>query len=307
VRPFTAGSHTRDPGIPLSLAPGVIVIADAPTDGVVLGVDVGFSPTSRSTCFCTLAWDRSNAHLRFCLTTTCPTEMRAALDTLVNDRRVAGVALDGPLAKGLRLISHYRAAEAILSRGVLQKRGKPGQTSAPVGQKLHAHASELAALVVQRVRVDPATHCDAIFRNRVVEAFPNIYLAALVDEVRLSPLARNASDVYWCSLVHTSNKLVHHVRQLLPGRRLDFDLASISNHDHRAGVICALTALSVALDRHVAVGDALDGDIMLPALIGASQRRLLAHGSNPFSEPTLRPCEQGAAHTPTTRTPGSQA
>jgi hypothetical protein len=184
---------------------------------------------------------------------------------LVNDRRVAGVALDGPLAKGFRLISHYRAAEAILSRGVLQKRGKPGQTSAPVGQKLHAHASELAALIVQQVRVDPATHCDPIARDRVVEAFPNIYLAALVDEVHLSPVARNASDVYWCSLVGTSSKLAHHVGELLPGRRLDLDLASISNHDHRAGVICALTALSVALDKHVAVGDALDGDIMLPA------------------------------------------
>jgi len=98
----------------------------------------------------------------------------------VNDRRVAGVALDGPLAKGLRLISHYRAAEAILSRGVLQKRGKPGQTSAPVGQKLHAHASELAALIVQQVRVDSATHCNPIARERVVEAFPNIYL---VDRV----------------------------------------------------------------------------------------------------------------------------
>src|SRR6266481_2076627 len=259
--------HTKPPA---AHAPGVgltglIVLAEALNAGMVLGIDVGFSPTSRSTCFCTLEWDRSFARLRFCLTTASPSDRRAALETLVNGRRVAGVALDGPLTKGFRRISHYRSAEAILSRGALQKRGKPGQTSAPVGQKLHAHASELASLVAEKVSVDRATHCDPIAPYRIVEAFPNIYLAALVDEAALSPIARNATDVYWSALVGTQNKLALHVGQLLPGRTLDSDLGSITNHDHRAGVICALTALSVALERHVAVGDALDGDIMLPA------------------------------------------
>jgi hypothetical protein len=241
------------------------VVADSITDGLVLGVDVGFSPKQRSTCFCTLSWDRVSALLDFRLTTCDPSERRDALDTIVEGRRLAGVALDGPLANGLRHVSHYRSAEAILSRGILQKRGKPGQTSAPVGQELHGHATELAALVVRRIQVDSATHVDPIVRERVVEAFPNMYLAALVNERDLHPLARNASDVYWRSLVETSSKLAYHIDQLLPGRSLDADLASITDHDHRAGVVCALTALSVTLDRHVAVGDAVDGDIMLPA------------------------------------------
>ena len=66
------------------------------------------------------------------------------IDELVRRRELAGVALDGPLTRGLRLVRHYRAAEAILSRGPLQKRGKPGPTSAPMGQKLHEHATKLA-------------------------------------------------------------------------------------------------------------------------------------------------------------------
>jgi len=185
----------------------------------------------------------------------------------------------------LRHVDHYRAAEAILSRGVMQKRGKPGQTSTPVGQQLHAHATSLATLVLQRAQVDPATHRDPIVRERVVEAFPNIYLAALVNEADLVPLKRNASDVYWRSLVELSNKLSCHFGQLLPGRTLRVDLASITHHDHRAGLVCALTALSVALDRHVAEGDAVDGDIMLPA---QADWGLSATAPGVWLEPVLR-------------------
>ena len=66
---------------------------------------------------------------------------------------------------------------------------------------------------------------------------------------------------------------------------MDADLASITNHDHRAGVTCALTALSVTLNRHVAVGDAVDGDIMLPP---ESDWGLSAGADGSWFEPVLR-------------------
>jgi hypothetical protein len=43
-----------------------------------------------------------------------------------------------------------------------------------------------------------------------------MYLAAQVNERDLQPLARNASDVYWRSLVEASNKLAYHIDQWLP-------------------------------------------------------------------------------------------
>jgi hypothetical protein len=57
------------------------------------------------------------------------------------------------------------------------------------------------------------------------------------------------------------HKLIEH---LAPGSRLEKRLASITDHDHRAAVICALSAMCVAKEKFVAVGDPRYGDIMLP-------------------------------------------
>jgi hypothetical protein len=111
--------------------------------GAVLGIDVGFSAKKRTTCFCLLAWDQSTVTVDFRITGSETTERARTIAELCNCRELAAVALDGPLVHDLELVKHYRVAEAILSRGVLQKRGKPGQTSAPTGQQLHSHATSL--------------------------------------------------------------------------------------------------------------------------------------------------------------------
>jgi len=64
--------------------------------------------------------------------------------------------------------------------------------------------------------------------------------------------------------VRQSTTLEDVLKSFLPGRKLKVDLSGISNHDHRAGVVCALTALAVLKRKYVAVGDAQDGDIILP-------------------------------------------
>jgi hypothetical protein len=52
-------------------------------------------------------------------------------------------------------------------------------------------------------------------------------------------------------------------RGLLPGRAVATGWASVTNHDDRAALVCALTALGVASGNYVAVGDD-DGWIVLP-------------------------------------------
>jgi len=50
----------------------------------------------------------------------------------------------------------------------------------------------------------------------------------------------------------------------LPGRDLEFNIADVLDHEKRAGIVCALTALCVACRSYVGVGDPVDGNIILP-------------------------------------------
>ena len=232
--------------------------------GACLGIDVGFSAKRKSTCFCLLTWDPEHCEVQFKMVSSELEERRDAIRELVGHLGLDGVAVDGPLASGLRIVPHYRSAEAVLSRGVLQKRGKPGATSAPLGQKLHCHATQLVQLVIDESKVAKSDHFEPIHEKRVVEAFPNLFLAAMVPERDLPKLSRDASDRFWEILVDRSNRLEHLWSFLLPWRRLDRDLQALRDHDHRAAFVCALTALTVLRKEQVQVGDKDDGDIMLP-------------------------------------------
>src|SRR5688572_22876277 len=110
------------------------------TSGAVLGIDVGFSPRRPTTCYCLLRWTQSTVDFSFALVRADPIERRDKLRELLQQEScLDGSAIDGPLAHGLQLVNRYRSAEAILSRGELQRRGKPGQTNSPTGQLLHQH------------------------------------------------------------------------------------------------------------------------------------------------------------------------
>ncbi len=70
------------------------------------------------------------------------------------------------------------------------------------------------------------------------------------------------SDRFYRHLVETG-RLRALIDHLLPGRRPTRDLAEVVNHDDRAALVCALSALAVAAGDFVAVGDE-DGWIILP-------------------------------------------
>ncbi|CAN5472047.1 hypothetical protein BH11PLA2_BH11PLA2_46610 [soil metagenome] len=235
--------------------------------GSVLGVDVGYSPKKATTCFCVLRWSQSLIEFKFELVGVDPSERCKKLKSILSqDESLDAAAIDGPLTHGLTSITHYRATEALLSRGVLQKRGKPGQTSSPTGLKLHQHANELARIVLAENKLANANHFQAIHEKRLVEAFPNLFLAAIINESNLPLLKRDASDRYWEYVTQQSSILINLINFLLPGRQLLCPLQNYQHHDHRAGVICALTALSVVSGHHISAGDPSDGDIVLPPL-----------------------------------------
>jgi len=239
------------------------------THGSVLGIDPGFSEREPTTCLCLLVWNDKAVRFSWKLTGSNEDERRTSLRRLVPaGTHLQAVAIDGPLTRNLLQILHYRAAEALLSRGTFQKRGKPGQTSSPNGQILHKHATAFAKLVLEMeteglFSVSPANHFRPIHKKAIVEAFPNQFLGAMMPENKIPVLNRDASDRYWESLAE-NHLLDALMKVLLPGRTMIPRFRDILGHEHRAGVVCTLTALSVACGQCVAIGDPIDGYICLP-------------------------------------------
>ncbi|MDE2900101.1 MAG: hypothetical protein OXN15_03630 [Chloroflexota bacterium] len=236
-----------------------------------LGIDVGYSNDEATTGLCLITVNGNSLQWR-CLKSFKDSKKRSEdLRWLIpKGARIAGVAIDGPLAPNLELINHYRSAEALLITGEFGKRGKPGQANSGNGQQLHYHATQLANLVValheiQHFSLASATHPDAIHKFRLVEAFPTGFLAVLPEHDDCIPYGRHKSDRYW-EAPRVLNNLRQLLNFLLPNCRPPGELANITDHEHRAAFICALTALCLERNQYVSVGDAEDGEIILPPI-----------------------------------------
>jgi hypothetical protein len=151
----------------------------------------------------------------------------------------------------------------MLTRRLGAKIGKPGQASAPVGKALNAAANDCAQIVLHHCHLAPASHAVRIDAQPVVEAFPSAFLGVLLAEPAAVAARRaDRSDTFYRALV-AHGALTGLLAHLLPGRSLDLPLAGVTNHDDRAALVCALTALCVSAGDFTAVGDA-DGWIILP-------------------------------------------
>lgn len=192
-----------------------------------------------------------------------PIERETTIVDVAGGRLLHAVALDGPLRAGFQVIGRYRTAERMLTRRLRPRIGKPGQSSAPVGIKLNAAANDSASVALQRCRVGPARHATRIDERAVVEAFPSSFLGVMIkDPAAVAAKRDNRSDRYFEHLTATG-VLQDLLSYLLPARTLSQSLTDVRNHDDRAALICALTALTVAAGDFTAVGD-IDGWIVLP-------------------------------------------
>lgn len=233
-----------------------------PDCGSVLGIDVGYSPTRRSSAICRLDWDLSTVSLTIERFRAVEPERSETIKRLAN-RPIHAAAFDGPLRADLGIIGCYRRAEQLLTRGLRPFIGKPGQANAPVGKRLNEHANACARIVIDTATVGASTHEHAIHSTAIAEAFPSSFLGLLIEEPRdLQARRGNRSDIFYVHLVQSGGlfALLHYV---LLGRRSVIALEAISNHDDRAAVVCALTALCVAAGNYSAVGDD-NGWIILP-------------------------------------------
>ena len=265
----------------------------------VLGIDVGFSERKRTTGLCLLTVE--GPHVRDIqlrrVKTDCDSRSRDLLELIPRGTQLAMLAMDGPLMPGLSYDANipYRQAERLLSQGELfQKRCKPGQSSSPTGRCLHKHATALARLVLKLqdkgcLLVLPAAHNERLCKYAVVEAFPNAFLAVLLPETWFKQAGKvgrtNRSDRYWEATLRECDGLP----RLFSALSLDWvsardRLMSINNHDERAALVCAMTALAVARRRYCAVGCSVGGWIILPPL---SAWGLAADGIEPWAKKAM--------------------
>ncbi len=184
------------------------------------------------------------------------------MGAVIGETPLLAAAFDGPFRGALDIIGFYRKAEWVLTRREFRLRiGKPGQSSAPIGKLLNEHTNycvEAALPMVGR-----AQHAGAIHRKAVVEAFPNSFLGLMLpDPEALAVKRADRSDGYFAHLA-VDGTLDRLLNLLLPGRNAQSRPEAITNHDDRAALICALTALGVAAGQFVSVGDE-EGRIVLP-------------------------------------------
>ena len=169
--------------------------------GSVLGVDVGCSPTSRTSAVCRLDWDETTVSWTIQRFRAVEPERTESISRVAGSAALSAAAFDGPLRRGLDIIGRYRAAESLLTRRFQPLIGKPGQSSSPVGRLLNAHANACAEAVLKLCHIGAATHDVEIHDRAIVEAFPSAFLGVLIEH----PAALNArrgdrSDAFFCHL-----------------------------------------------------------------------------------------------------------
>lgn len=229
----------------------------------MLGLDVGFSPARRSSAVCRLAWDGAEVFWRLARFRALAEERDAALALVAGGVPLLAAALDGPLRAGLDVIGRYRPAERMLARRLGTRIGKPGQSSTPVGRALNAAANDCAHAVLRRCRLAPAAGEVRVHPRALAEAFPGAFLGVMLPMPEQVPARRaDRSDAFFRHL-SGSGALTALLAHLLPGRHVPPPDA-VTDHDERAALACALTALCLAAGRFTAVGEARDGWIVLP-------------------------------------------
>jgi predicted RNase H-like nuclease len=230
--------------------------------GAVLGIDVGFSSKRRSSAICRLDWDDQSVRWTIDRFRADTADRQRAIKGVAGGMLVAAAAFDGPLRRGFDRIDRYRIAERMLTRRLWSQIGKPGQSNSRMGKMLNDAANTCVDAVSTVCHIGPATHAIRIDGDAIVEAFPNAFLGVMIeDPTCLSTLRGNRSDVYFEHLAGLLERILGH---LLPGRKVASSIAKVTNHDDRAALVCALTALCVVASDFTAVGDNNDGWIILP-------------------------------------------
>lgn len=224
----------------------------------LLGIDVGFSKTARSTGIAVYAQGRLT-------TLTCVgSQPRDRAEALPADLACDAIAIDGPIVADIdRPLARH--CELILSRGAFSRRCKPGLSHFGFGLPLREAATRIAGEM--RSRAKPGTRA-------IVEAFPNAFLGVLLGEddyAAMGAIERGKkSDAYYVRAAATERfeivlaQLGWNDDVLLKILHDNAAGTGRASHDRRAALVCLLTAACAYSKTAEYVGDEAGGWICLP-------------------------------------------
>jgi predicted nuclease with RNAse H fold len=230
----------------------------------LVGIDIGFSKRRRSNGVVVVHHGKLIRAERVGVD-----ERNAALRSLAD---VDVVAIDAPLLPPGTAESLPRDCERIFSRGLFQKRCKPGMSHIRgTGQLLREHgrraAEELLGAGTFRVSEHPRKR---IWHGAaVVEAFPNAFLGVLVpdEDYGRERKFRRGGKFDWLYDRWIERGFFSEV---VATAGLSDEIASRCkierDHDVRAALICLLTAAFAANGTAAAVGDEIGGYFFMPPM-----------------------------------------
>ncbi len=232
----------------------------APPGPNLLGVDVGFSKTGKSTG---MAW-RVGGVIGACRTGSDWGIRAAALPAGISFDLAA---FDAPLVSPGPGVPP-RGCEAVFYRGAFWNRCRPGMSHHGRGLDLRragtTAAEQFAAVVGRNHEVMWA----AVMGHAMVEAFPNTFLGVLLPDAVLDrlPPGRSKSDrLYEASVAE--GVLIPLIEDLgWPVAETVAQLSAERDHDIRAAYVCLLTAAVAHVGTAAVVGEAVGGWFWLPPI-----------------------------------------
>ncbi len=229
----------------------------------LLGVDVGYSQTKRTTG---LAWRGTDGKVEVRTVGTSWDERKRSLP---GSKTFSIAALDAPI-----LPDHQgtprRGCEAVFYGGAFWNRCRPGLSHH--GRALHLRkagmeaAGQFAAVLGGKCCLGPGLTARQTIP--IVEAFPNTFLGVLLPETvfKEKPKEKNEKKSDW---LYRAAVCTGRIAAL--AKRLGWDeprtikkLEDEEHHDHRAALVCLLTAGFAASGVSTVVGDAEHGWFWLP-------------------------------------------
>lgn len=202
---------------------------------------------------------------------------------IVLDRRVGGanayqpilaagsfqvIAIDGPIIPAGGDARSTRGVERLFASGPFQRRCKPGFSHVTgTGLRLRT-AAGLAAdrLVAATALLKAAPSFPRVRQGSIVEAFPNAFLGVCLDDRCYAAMRalRRGRKFDWLYDQWVRQGLIAQLHLPSDAKALPMWFARTSDHEERAALVCALTALLTSGATFTAVGDETAGWFFLP-------------------------------------------
>lgn len=221
----------------------------------LLGIDVGFSATQRSTGIALL-------HQRQLVLYRANASWEDRKREMPANFYPCTVAVDGPLIPAGADDLVVRSCEQFFSRGLFCKRCKPGLSHFGTGLSLRQAAQDTGRQVAEHFTDNPW-----VLGDRLVEAFPNLFLGVLVTESQYAaiPKLRRGQKFDWlydCA----KEKLTRFKDYTDIPDDVYIRAEQETDHELRAALICLLTAALAAESTALRVGCSDEGWFWLPPL-----------------------------------------